>query len=391
MVQKPELIAFSHYRLGGVQNFYYNLLSNLAVSGEFDILWIYEDSDDTANAKLAQTYGIGREIIFNSDLATDRIAYDRFRRLGDQVSDRPGIILTNFYLELQTLHIHRRKNKTIYFICHDETYLKAAADYEFLIDVFIAHNPQFYKDLKELFPLREKDIFYLPYGVTIRKGGHKEKKIDPLHIIFAARHVQHKGIFDLPEIINRVEEKCGAVKWTILGDGPFTPELKEIFKERKNISFKNFVRNEEVIDEMAEHDIFILPSYLDGLPVAMLEAMSVGCVPVIYQFNKGITEILGRDEGFIVPAGDKIKFAEAITKLYSDRDMLQSMSRNCITKVQKDYDIKNCVENYKTVFLRFKEFKRPVRRKFIAYGGFLEHPNVPGFIRNGLRKIKNLF
>ncbi len=388
MVQKPELIAFAQYRLGGVQNFHYNILQNLT-PGAFDLLWIFDDSADKKNARLAQPYNICKEVIFESDRPEFTSLFDRFKALSEYVSDRPGLIVTNFYLELGMLHLYRKKNKTIYFVCHDELYLSQAQMYEFLIDVYIAHNPQFYKELKRLFPHRADQIFYLPYGVTIPSYQRKVRSSSTLHVIFAARHVQEKGIKDLPEIIELADRAYGSIQWTILGDGPSTPELKERLSSKSNIRFANPKGNEEVRKIMAENDVFILPSYLDGLPVAMLESMSVGCVPILYKFNEGITEIIDTSTGFIIPSGDKQSFAEAIGTLYEKGDLLEQMSGACRNKVETEYDIKYCVRQYEALFNRYSEFKRPARRKFINYGGLLDHPVVPSFIRAGIRKLKH--
>jgi glycosyltransferase involved in cell wall biosynthesis len=139
---------------------------------------------------------------------------------------------------------------------------------------------------------------------------------------------------------------------------------------------------------MAKNDVYILPSYLDGLPVAMLEAMSVGCVPVMYKFNEGIAEVLKPSEAFIVESGNRKQFADKIAVLYYNRKLLSEMSANSAEKVRRDYDIHKCVNGYKEVFLRYKELKKPVRRKIILYGGILELPFVPVFVRKGLRGLK---
>lgn len=388
MVQKPELIAFSHYKVGGVQNLFYNLLRPLVASGEFDIVWIYEDFFDGENTSLTQTYGVGKEIVHKREMPEDRSVYDGCKRLSSHISNRPGIAITNFYSELSALHIHRRSAKTVYFICHDVEYLRQAKEYEFLIDVFIAHNPQFYKSLVALFPNRKNEIFYLPYGITISECKQQNLQSETLRIIFAARHVEHKGVKELPEIIELTEKLCINVEWTILGDGPLTGFLHEQLSNKSNVQFFNFSTNEQVINQMAKNDVYILPSYLDGLPVAMLEAMSMGCVPVMYKFNDGITEVLSPSEGFLVETGNRQQFANQIIRLYENRSLLIEMSKNCIEKVQRDYDIKKCVNGYKNIFLRYQELKKPVRRKIIFYGGFLELPFIPIFIRKGLRGLK---
>jgi glycosyltransferase involved in cell wall biosynthesis len=391
MVQKPEVIAFAQYTSGGVQNFYYNILSHLP-KDQFDVLWILDDFADTGNnVAEIKLFGVCEEIVFKSYHPDDKTVYDRFRRLDKHISDRPGVILTNFQLELATLHVRRKKNKTICFVCHDELYLELAKQYEFLIDVFITHNPQFYAVLKQRFPDRNTDIFYLPYGVNIPPYQRSKLPGKILRIVFAARLVKEKGIFDLHEIMERAEKSCKNVQWTIIGNGPYRDDLKEWFAEKENVFFCNPDSNEKVREIMAAHDLFILPSYLDGLPVAMVEAMSVGCVPVMYRFNEGISDILSVNEGFLVSPGDKVSFAACIIELYNNNKLLEKMSLACRSKIEDEYDIKKCVTKYIDLFLRFKEFKKPVRSKFIAYGGLLESPLVPAFIRAGLRKIIKTF
>ncbi|WP_276480593.1 glycosyltransferase family 4 protein [Paraflavitalea pollutisoli] len=390
MVQKPELIAFAQYRLGGVQNFYFNILRHLDPD-QFDLLWIFDDSSNKDNARLPQPYGICQEIVFESDHPRFETAYDKFKGLAKHISNRPGLVLTNFFLELSTLHTNPRSNKTIYFICHDELYLNQAKEYGFLIDVFIAHNPVFYRSLIELFPDRKENIFYLPYGVSLPSFQRKPTPEGPLRLIYAARHVKEKGVDDLPEIIELVEKGSADVYWTILGDGPCSGELKEKLASRKNVRFLNPKGNDEVRNIMAEQDVFILPSYLDGLPVAMLEAMSVGCVPVLYQFNSGIVEIIDPGTGFVTASGDKKAFAAAILQLSKDATLLETMSLACRQKVANEYRIEDCVKRYAELFSRYAALKRPTGKKFIAYGGLLEHPMVPSFIRKQVRKIKTRF
>jgi glycosyltransferase involved in cell wall biosynthesis len=274
-------------------------------------------------------------------------------------------------------------------VCHDEKYLNQARDYEFLINVFIAHNPQFYRELRNKFPHRTNDIFYLPYGINIPSYNQK-KPGDNLRVIYASRHVAHKGVYDMQDIIRQVTKQNPLVHWTILGDGPLHEEFKNILSVFSNVTFLQPKTNEEVVELMSQSDVFILPSYLDGLPVSMLEAMSVGCVPVIYSFNDGIREILKPTEGIIVELGDKMAFASAVIHLCNNHSVLKKMSENCKEKIKLDYDITKCIEGYRELFLRFKEFKKPIKRKFIVYGGFLEFPLIPDFLRKSLRFIKKV-
>jgi glycosyltransferase involved in cell wall biosynthesis len=303
MADRPELIAFSEHKIGGVQNFYWNILSN-APRKKFDIKWVFYDNDKDVDPKPLEPYGIAEEIIIKMPLYPGERVYSFAERLEKLISDRPGVLLTNFPAELYTLHLFRRRKKTIFFICHDENYVPFAVQFSFLIDVFIAHNISFYNKLVEELPGRKDHIHYKPYGVSIPAEVRDKNEFQPLKIIIAARLQPSKGILDIPIIDELLRKKGVVVEWTIVGDGTVKKEMQDIMIPRGNCKFYTPVNNKAVIEVMVQNDIFILPSRLDGLPVAMLEAMSVGCVPVISAFNEGIKKVVTEDVGYVLPVGD---------------------------------------------------------------------------------------
>ena len=135
--------------------------------------------------------------------------------------------MTNTFTELATLHIYRKRKKTVFFVCHDVDYLKTASQFEFLIDVFITHNDFFYHELIKLFPSRKSDIYYLPYGVKITSLKRSPNYHLLLNIVFIARLQKEKGIYDLPVIDEALKQKGMEVKWTIIGGGPEKDHLME--------------------------------------------------------------------------------------------------------------------------------------------------------------------
>ena len=70
---------------------------------------------------------------------------------------------------------------------------------------------------------------------------------------------------------------------------------------RNNFLFDTPTNTDGVLKHASNNDIFILPSRLDGLPVALLESMSVGLVPIISEFNPGIKKVVTEKEGYVVP------------------------------------------------------------------------------------------
>jgi glycosyltransferase involved in cell wall biosynthesis len=387
MKQKPELIAFSHYKVGGVQNFYQNILSNDA-KDSFDIRWIFYENDN-GDPKPLERFGVGEEIIIKLPLTEHETIYSYARRLSKLISKREGVLLTNFPEELTTLHLYRRSKKTIFFTCHDVNYLPFACNFSFLIDVFIAHNEFFYEELIRLLPEKKEKIFFLPYGVKIPDKLREPNISSPLKIIIAARLQVSKGVLDIPEIDNILKDMGISVEWTIVGDGLLKNQLAELMIPRGNSNFFTPAGNDEVRSLMSENDVFILPSRLDGLPVAMLEAMSVGCVPIVSEFNEGIKKVVTQDLGYVLPIGDNVAFANSIADLHKNREMLEKKSKLSRTKVMEEYDIKKRAKDYFDLYRNYKNLKGPVVRRRSIYGGYADHPAIPFLIRKPLKYIKD--
>lgn len=388
MVEKPGLIVFSQYKMGGVQNYYYNLLSHWPLQ-DFAVQWIFFKNDKDNDPKLPQPFNITNEIIL--DTAEEPAAFLQLaKKIKSLLPPGPGIILTNFDIELRALHLFRQQQKTIYYVCHDELYLPNAKHYDFLIDVFIAHNYTFFEQLGQMLPHRKKDIFYLPYGVTKTSLVRASNADKPLKIMTAARLQVLKGVYDLPEIDLLLKQQSVNVQWTIVGDGPEKEKLMAQTKAHGNFVFKTLASNEDVRRELAANDIFILPSRLDGLPVSLLEAMSVGCVPVISAFNNGIQRVVTDNLGYVLPVGDIAAFTEKIIYLHHNRADLEEKSRQARIKIATEFDIDERANAYLQLFKDRQGYKRKYQFKIYNDKGYLNHPMIPGRVRNLVRRLKGL-
>jgi glycosyltransferase involved in cell wall biosynthesis len=379
-----EIVFFSTYTIGGVQNYYHNIIAQDPYN-EFDKSWIFTNYKYDNNPKPLEPYNCCNEIVF--DYSDDETIYEIAKRLEKLISNREGIVMTNTYTELATLHIYPKKNKTILFVCHDEAYLKTALEFEFLIDVFLAHNVFFYDELRKLFPDRVNDIHYLPYGVKLTELRRTSNENSPLKIIFIARLQVEKGLYDLPIIDLMLKENNIEVSWTIIGDGPEKESLKKIVSDRTNFYFNTPINTDGVLQFAAKNDIFILPSRLDGLPVALLEAMSVGLVPIISEFNPGIIKVVSEKEGFIVSIGDNEEIVKSIILLHENRTLLEKLSHASYIKIQNEYSNKIRAKAYYDLFKKYKELKKNRVYRRPHYGHFVHRIGVPKEVRKFLKRI----
>lgn len=82
--------------------------------------------------------------------------------------------------------------------------------------------------------------------------------------------------------------------------------------------------------------------------------MSVGCVPIIYNFSEGIKNVITDDIGYVVDKNDTIAVADKIEYLSKNRDILRKLSISCTEKINKEFDVKKQSGEY---FKLYKEYK----------------------------------
>jgi len=385
MDEKPEIVFFAEHKLGGVQNFYYNLIRYPQT--HFDIKWILIENENSVDAKPITPFDFPHEVFI---IGKNENLYEYAKRLSKIVSDRPGAVVTNFSNELFMLHLYRKKKKTLYFICHDDLYLENAKKFEFLIDKYIAHNPFYFEEMRRWMPGRAEDVHYFPFGIDLKSGRRQPNFDKPLRLLFLARLDKKKGIYDLLEIDQYLFQRGIQVQWTVIGNGPERRDFEDQIKENARFRLFTNLNDAEKYSKLPHHDIFILPSRLDGVPLAMLETMGAGLVPIIYRFNPGIGMIFPA-EAIIVDPGDINGMARAIHNFDSDRSLLESYSMACTNVIKARFNLEERNRAYFEFFSGYQLHKKPIRRKTIAYGGLLNNPVVPPFLRNTIRSMRNIF
>ncbi|WP_367757371.1 glycosyltransferase family 4 protein [Flavobacterium sp. WC2430] len=354
MQSKPELLVFSIYLMGGGASFHRNMIDNRP-DNFFDIKCIYlnplhwhaKRSDDVALDE--------NNIVFEFSEEPSNEVSSRLEKL---ISEKEGVVITNFDTELATLNTYKRKKKTIFFICQDDAYIYLAKKYNFIIDVIITHNITVYEEICGLLPNRKKDIHFIPHGVIVQHFERNHNLNNKLRLVFLARHVKLKGIYDLPKIDDELKKRNIEVEWIIFGDGEEKQNFIKEVKSKDNFKFLLPKTTEDVIEALKMTDVYVLPSSLDGLPVSLLESMSVGCVPIVYNFSEGIKSVITSDIGFVVEKGDVISVADKIEFLSKNRNELKKRSIACSKKIFQEYDIKKQSNHYFSLYKNYKKLKK---------------------------------
>jgi glycosyltransferase involved in cell wall biosynthesis len=320
------------------------------------------------------------------------------RRMHAAVPQGEGVLIVNDLLEMAYVSAFDTGRAVIQVIHGDsDYYYDLAARHEHVVDAFVVYGRTMERTLKARLPHRSGDIYFLPYGVP-EPPARRTATDGPLRLLFAGRfeHGQ-KGVLDLPLIDRALVDRGVHVTWTMVGAGPDEGTLRDRWSSAGTdgrVRFLGATTSAEVLLIAAQHDVFVLPTRYEGVPVALIEAMSVGLVPVVSRIESGVAEILehGRT-GLMPPVGDVAGFAEAIASLDRDRTLVESISRAASHHVAHEHDLRRRTDAYQELFARYVQLRRPRPDvTTVPYGSRLDQPWMPNAavraVRSMIRRAK---
>lgn len=134
-------------------------------------------------------------------------------------------------------------------------------------------------------------------------------------VITAGRLAPEKGYSDLI-IAMKILTRRTAARLVILGDGPLRPDLEAlIMSEGLGDSVRLLGFQDNPYKYFGRSSVFVLSSYVEGLPNALVEAMACGCTPVATDCPTGPREVLkGGEYGHLVPMRNPRAMADAIQR-----------------------------------------------------------------------------
>jgi len=172
----------------------------------------------------------------------------------------------------------------------------------------------------------------------------KLKKIEN-SLCFVGRFTQQKNLFNLLKAIDSLN-----VTLTIFGSGHQEEELKTIVKQNKlKVIFKGNIENKDLPKELNKHDLFILPSYFEGNPKVLLEAMSCG-LSVIGTNVEGIKEIINHKENGYLCNTDAESLKKAIIEVLKNKNLQKKMKNNARKTILKEFSFKKILEDEMKIY-----------------------------------------
>ncbi len=169
-------------------------------------------------------------------------------------------------------------------------------------------------------------------------------------ILMVARAIWDKGVKEYYESAEILSLKFPHAKFLYVGD---TDDGNHSCANREFLSSSNVIwlgHRDDIVDLTALSDIYVLPSYREGVPRTLLEAASMS-KPIVTTDAIGCREVVEDGyNGFLVKVKDSNDLACGIERLIVDSSLRESMGKNGRIKVLKEFDVKIVVSKYMEVY-----------------------------------------
>lgn len=163
-------------------------------------------------------------------------------------------------------------------------------------------------------------------------------------VLFLGWLEEFKGVFELLEAAKLLSDHALDFHLTFAGDGNAMEPAKKFVVEhdlQQKISFVGWIDGKDKAALLKSHSIFVLPSWNEGLPNAMIEALSSGLACVVTDVGMIGDYVNNGQDAFITKPKDVADLTSALQALLSDDDLCRNMAINGQLLAQKTFHLQN--------------------------------------------------
>jgi glycosyltransferase involved in cell wall biosynthesis len=200
-------------------------------------------------------------------------------------------------------------------------------------------------------PAHWHKVVVLPLGVDIeafRPKGTRQRELDePFRLLSVGRLSAPKGYPILIEAMVLLRARGRNVRLTLVGEGPERAALEALIALHglaNGVRLAGACNHDRLTEYYESSDAFILSSFLEGVPVVLMEAMAME-LPCVATWITGIPEIIDKDvEGLLVPPASAAALADAVERLMEDPEGARRLGTAARRKVLAKYNLACNVE-----------------------------------------------
>jgi hypothetical protein len=201
-----------------------------------------------------------------------------------------------------------------------------------------------------------------------RADAEQSAKQPTWRLAYCARLVPIKGLLDLVSCVSElIRAKVTNFTLDVMGHADELPDYAaECYRRTSELGLDDYIRfrgNLNMADVLGEFDILILPSYNEGQPLVVMEAMAVG-LPIISTPVGGMEQLIlnalgdGQETpgpcGLLIPPGDVTAMAAAVRSLMDDQKLYRFFSENARNRVSQYFELERAMDAYRVIYNRLE-------------------------------------
>jgi len=220
-------------------------------------------------------------------------------------------------------------------------------------DMFLCQGVTFQKFAVNELKFEEKRAPIIPNWtatsdhIHIGKTRRYDQKITCVRILFLGWVEDFKGVFELLEATLILQKSGISFHLTFGGDGSVLKDAKSFVEQhslQSKITFAGWVDGDDKNSLLSSNDIFVLPSWSEGLPNSMIEAMSAGLACVVTDVGMITDYLVDRRDALIVQPRDVTGLAAALKSLILNCSRRETIARNGYTLASSQFSLENGVK-----------------------------------------------
>jgi glycosyltransferase involved in cell wall biosynthesis len=220
------------------------------------------------------------------------------------------------------------------------------------------------------------EVVTIPYGIEVPEevpprpgpaGG-------PPVLLYVGRLEQRqKRVHDLAPFLRELDRHLTDYRMVIVGDGPERARLEEDLRwAGPRVTFTGCLDKRQVLEHYRRAHFLMLFSNFEGLPLALLEAMAHGLVPVVTDIPSGVGQVVRRGaNGYVFPVGEPARAARLVAGAVPH---WAACSRNAWQSVRERFSVEVMCRNYAALFHRLGHERPPQPIRYVDAC----YPNWPG-------------
>ena len=165
----------------------------------------------------------------------------------------------------------------------------------------------------------------------------KDKSYTKLKLLYVGRLAPGKGLEFLIKCLSKINHFEFTL--TVVGDGTIKEDLIQLVKNlnlTNKIKFKGYIHfSKNLLNEYSSHDIFIMPSFSEGLPQVVFEAMSRGIIVVASNVGGIPDQIENNINGFLFDPGEENQLLKILNEIVLNQMNLIEIRKNALTVAEK--------------------------------------------------------